>query len=130
MTNGKARKALPFRLFLVLLLGLVLAWLGARFVQQVGVSLQRRAELDRIEKEIAAVQQESARLEDRLTYVQSPEAAEEWARVNGWAKQDEVSVAVVAPSAQLSPDDGTGDVDKDGLGSNRQTWWDLFFAER
>ena len=127
MTNGKA---LRFRLVLVLLLGLVLAWLGARFVQQVGVSLQRRAELDQIEKEIAVVQQESARLEDRLTYVQSPEAAEEWARENGWAKQDEVSVAVVAPSAQLSPGDGTVNGDEARLGSNRETWWDLFFAER
>lgn len=130
MTSSKARKAFPLRLIIVLLLGLVLAWLGVRFVQQVGVSLQRRAELGQIEQEIAVVQQESARLEDRLTYVQSPEAAEEWARGNGWAKQDEVSVAVVAPVTQLSPDGGGATGEETRLGSNRESWWDLFFAER
>jgi cell division protein FtsB len=130
MTRGKARKAFPLRLMIVLLLGLVLAWFGARFVQQVGVSLERRAELDQIDEEISIVQQETARLEDRLTYVQSPEAAEEWARGNGWAKQDEVSIAVVAPSTQPSPDGGAMPGDEARLGSNRETWWDLFFAER
>jgi hypothetical protein len=72
----------------------------------------------------------NARLESRLTYVQSPEAAEEWARQNGWAKEGEVSVVVVAPAVQSSPAGGQGSAPEAEPGSNRQAWWDLFFGEQ
>jgi cell division protein FtsL len=130
MTEGKARRALSLRLILTVLMGTVILYLGVGFVRQTGVSHQRQEELRRIEREIAAAQQENAGLEERLTYIQSTEAAEEWARTNGWAKQDEVSVVVVAPAGEPSHDDELGLAQEAKPRSNREAWWDLFFEER
>jgi hypothetical protein len=111
-------------------MGLVILYLGVGFVQQARVSYERREELHLIEQEISVVQEENARLHERLNHVRSSEAAEEWARENGWAKEDEVSVVVVAP-----PADSSAGVQQDtevapAPGSNREAWWDLFFGER
>lgn len=129
MVGRSVRKALSLRLFPLILMGIVILYLGASFVRQASVSHQRREELRQLEQEIAAAEQESTDLQERLTYVQSPEAAEEWARENGWAKQDEVSVVVVAPAARSSPDDTPGAIEESKPGSTREAWWDLFFGE-
>jgi hypothetical protein len=111
-------------------MGLVILYLGVGFVQQARVSYERREELGLIEQEIMVVQEENDGLQERLNYVRSSEAAEEWARENGWAKEDEVSVVVVAP-----PADSSAGVQQDtgvtpAPGSNREAWWDFFFGER
>jgi len=130
MTEGRARRVFSFRLILTIVVGTVILYLGYGFVRQTGVSHQRREELRQIERDIAVAQQENARLEERLTYVESTEAAEEWARTNGWAKEDEVSVVVVAPSGELADDKGPEPAQGVEPRSNREAWWDLFFEER
>ena len=130
MTHIRIRSASPFRLIALVLMGLIILYLGVGFARQANVSHQRREELHRFERDIEAIRQVNARLESRLTYVQSPEAAEEWARQNGWAKEGEVSIVVVAPAAQPSPAGRQGPAPEAALGSNRRAWWDLFFGER
>jgi hypothetical protein len=110
-------------------MGLLILYLGVGFVRQARVSYQRREELHWIEQEIAAVEQENARLEERLTYVRSPEAAEEWARENGWAREDEISVVVVAPEGESSASSQQGLEEMHDSSSNREAWWNLFFGE-
>ena len=129
MTDGKVRRVLPVRLILLILMGLVILYLGVGFVRQARVSYQQREGLHWIEQEIAVVQQENAKLEDHLTYAQSSEATEEWARENGWAKEDEVSVVVVAPAGESSAGDQRGLEGTHEPSSNREAWWNLFFGE-
>jgi cell division protein FtsB len=127
---SSVRKALSFRLFPLVIMGIVILYLGASFARQASISHQRREELRELEAEIAATERENVDLQERFEYVQSPEAAEEWARQNGWAQQDEVSVVVVAPSADSSPSDTRGTTEEPKPSSNREVWWDLFFGER
>lgn len=127
---SSVRKALSFRLFPLVIMGIVILYLGASFARQASISHQRREELRELEAEIAATERENVDLQERFEYVQSPEAAEEWARQNGWAQQDEVSVVVVAPSADSSPSDTRGTTEEPKPSSNREAWWDLFFGER
>ena len=129
MASG-VRKALSLRLFPLVLMGIVILYLGASFARQASISHQRREELRELEAEIAATERGNVDLQERLEYVQSPEAAEKWARENGWAKQDEVSVVVVAPSAHSSPSDARSATEEPKPSSNREAWWDLFFGER
>ena len=130
MTHIRIRGASPFRLIALVLMGLIILYLGVGFVRQANLSHQRREELHRLERDIETIRQVNARLETRLTYAQSAEAAEEWARQNGWAKEGEVSVVVVAPAVQSPPAGGQRPVPEAEPGSNRQAWWDLFFGER
>ncbi len=130
MTDDKLRSPLPVRLTLAVLVGFVILYLGVSFVRQASASYQRREELRRIEREIEAAQQKNAWLEERLEYVHTAAAAEEWARENGWAKEDEVSVVVVAPSAQSSPDTSQDAKQIAGPISTREAWWDWFFGQR
>lgn len=127
---SSVRKALSFRLFPLVIMGIVILYLGASFARQASISHQRREDLRELEAEIAATERENVDLQERFEYVQSPEAAEEWARQNGWAQQDEVSVVVVAPSADSSPSDTRGTTEEPKPSSNREAWWDLFFGER
>ena len=130
MTGSRVQKNLPVRLILLILMSLVILYLGVSFVRQATVSSQRREELHWIEQEIADAQRENAILEDRRAYMQSSEAAEEWARENGWAREDEVSVVVVAPAAELSADSQPGLGETGESSSNREAWWSLFFGDR
>jgi hypothetical protein len=108
----------------------VLVYLAVSFVMQTGVSLDLEDKVQRLDQGITAAKGANAELEKRLEYVSSDDAAEEWARQNGWARSDEVLVVVLAPDAGGSPgdrfqqDQGTRPV------SNRDTWLDLFFGER
>ena len=129
MINGSIRRAFPYRLILSSLMGVVILYLLVTFVMQTGVSLELRDKLGRIEQEIAAAEKANSELKARLDYAASDDAAEEWARENGWARPDEVLVVVLAPEAETSP--GGEPRQEDGVrpASNRDSWWDLFFGE-
>jgi cell division protein FtsB len=127
------RKALRFFSlgnFLLLATVSLVIYMGSSFVQQIGTHMQRQDELDQLEQRLEAAQQEEIMLQEELQYLQSDEAAEAWARENGWAKSDEVSVVVVAPPADLSPQEGNDLEDVDTPPSVPEVWWDLFFGER
>jgi cell division protein FtsB len=127
MTGGRPT-AFPERLILSILMGIALLYLGWGFVRQAGVSHQRREELRRLEQEIEAAQQEAASLQEQLGSAQSPEAAEAWARENGWAKEDEVSIVVVAPTARSLPGGAQALPEDNTPGPKREAWWNLFFG--
>lgn len=129
MTDGNFRRAFPYRLILSILMGVVILYLAVTFVMQTGVSLELRDKLRRVEQEIAAAEKANSELEARLDYVSSDDAAEEWARENGWARPDEVLVVVMAPESQTSPGDELRQEDAVRPASNRDSWWDLFLGE-
>jgi cell division protein FtsB len=130
MIDGRSHRALPINQVLLLLIGLLLAYLVVDFGWQVVSSYQRQEELGRIERAIESAQDETRQLEARLNYAESAQAADAWAREQGWAKPDEVPVLVIAPSAgSSSTTDGSAQTNSD-LFSHREAWWDLFFGER
>lgn len=129
MTNSRIGKVVPYRLILSLAMGAVIFYLAVSFVMQMGTSLELRDKRHRIEQEIAAAEKANAELEARLQYVSSDAAAEEWARENGWARQDEVLVVVLAPEAGNSPQDERQQGDQVNPVSVRDSWWDLFFGQ-
>ncbi len=130
MINAKARRRILINQFLLLLMGIVIVYLMADFARQLAVHYQRREELRQLDAEIELALQKQQDLEMRRAYVQSPQAAEEWARENGLAKEGEQSVVIVAPeSAAALPseeDAGAGPAPV----SPRDSWWDLFFGRR
>ena len=130
MTGFRIRGAIPYRLILSLLIGAVLLYLAVSFVMQIGVSLDLQDKVRRLDKDITAAEQANAALEARLDYVSSDDAAEEWARQNGWAKPDEVLVVVLAPEAEGPPPDGRQQEEEVRPITNRESWWNLFFGER
>jgi cell division protein FtsB len=129
MTDGNFRRAFPYRLILSSLMGVVILYLAVNFVMQTGVSLELRDKLRGIEQEIVAAEKANSELEARLDYVSSDDAAEEWARENGWARPDEVLVVVMAPDAEISLGDDLRQEEEFGPASSRESWWDLFFGE-
>ena len=128
MTNSRIGKVVPYRLILSLAMGAVIFYLAVSFVMQMGTSLELRDKRHRIEQEIAAAEKANAELEARLQYVSSDAAAEEWARENGWARQDEVLVVVLAPETGNSPQDERQQGEQVNPVSVRDSWWDLFFG--
>jgi cell division protein FtsB len=130
MMERKIRRILPINQFLLLLMGLLILYLVADFGRQVVVSYQRQEDLRQIERKIESAQEETRQLEAWLAYVRSPQAAEAWAREQGWARPDEVPVVVIAPPVASSP--GTDQDAQENLGSlsHRDAWWALFFGER
>jgi cell division protein FtsB len=130
MTDGKIRRAFPYRIILSSLMGVVILYLAVTFVLQTSVSLELRDKLGHLEQEIATAEKANSGLKARLDYVSSNDAAEEWARENGWARPDEVLVVVLAPSAEASPGDQLHQDEEVRPASNRDSWWDLFFGER
>ncbi len=115
---------------LLIVTGVLILYMGSTFVQQASAHKQRQAELDQLEEGLEAARQEEALLEEQLQYIQSPEAAEAWARENGWAKTDEIAVVVVAPQAEASQQEEQHPEESDSPASRRASWWDLFFGER
>jgi cell division protein FtsB len=124
MTDGRVRNSLPLVRILLILMGVLALYLLANFVRQVAISQQRRSELSELEQAIADAEQEA------LTYAQSDAAVEEWARTIGWARPDEVSVVVVAPSASTSTGEEGRSQGGGGLALPRDAWWELFFGTR
>lgn len=130
MIGRKARGFFSLRNLLLVVIGVLILYMGSSFVQQAGAHLQRQEELDLLEQRLEEARQEEARLEEELQYVQSPQAAEAWARENGWARADEVSVVVVAPPADASGQQSQELEEGDGSGSRHELWWNLFFGNR
>jgi cell division protein FtsL len=127
------KKTLGFfslRNLLLVVTGVLVLYMGSSFVQQAGAHLQRQEELDQLDQQLAAALREEAQLEEELLYVQSPGAAEAWARENGWARSDEASVVVIAPEADASRQEEQDPRVGDSPESRRQLWWDFFFGER
>jgi hypothetical protein len=108
----------------------VLIYLAVSFIMQTGVSLDLEDKVQRLDQDITAAERADAALEKRLEYVSSDDAAEEWARQNGWARSDEVLVVVLAPEGGDSPGDRLEQDPEVRPVSNRDTWWNLFFGER
>lgn len=129
MTNSRIGKVVLYRWILSLAMGAVIFYLAVSFVMQMGTSLELRDKRHRIEQEIAAAEKANAELEARLQYVSSDAAAEEWARENGWARQDEVLVVVLAPETGNSPQDERQQGNQVNPVSVRDSWWDLFFGQ-
>jgi cell division protein FtsB len=130
MIEGRIHRTQPINQILLLLMVIVLLYLVADFGRQVVVSRQRQEELKQIECDIESAQEDTRRLEARLDYVQSPQAAEAWAREQGWVKPDEVSVVLIAPPASSSTDMDKGVEEELGPLSHREEWWALFFGEQ
>jgi cell division protein FtsB len=130
MTDGRTRRAFPYRLILSLLMAALLLYLAVSFIMQTGVSLDLDDKVQRLDQDITAAERVNAELETRLEYVSSDDAAEEWARRNGWARSDEVLVVVLAPEGGDSPGDRFQQEEEVRPVSNRDTWWNLFFGER
>jgi cell division protein FtsB len=129
MTDGKIRKTFPYRLILSIFMGAVIFYLAVSFVMQTGASLELREKRRRIEQEIAVAEKTNAELEAQLQYMSSDDAAEEWARENGWARQDEVLVVVLAPGAENALQDERQQDAQVNPVSVRDSWWNLFFGE-
>ena len=130
MSNNSARRTRLFRQVLLILMGIVILYLAAGFVGQARTSHQRRQELDRIGQQIQEVDDDIADLEQARVDVQSPEAAERWARENGMVKEGEVPAVVLAPSPGPSLEGGQEPGEGALPGSNREAWWELFFGNR
>jgi len=130
MTDGKTRRAWSLRHLLLIMMSAMILYLGAGFAQKVGISLERRDDLRLLEGQIVRAEQQETALAAELEYMRSAAAAEAWARENGWAREDEVAVVVVAPPSEvpLSSREGL----RAGLESSsmRERWWNLFFGER
>jgi cell division protein FtsB len=128
MIQDKNRKVLPFTQILLILMGIFVAYLVVNFGRQVGVSHQRRQELQQVEDQITAARQERAELEQQLDHAESDAAVREWALPNGLIKPDEVRVVIPSlepvPAAEQDSEAGAGP------DSPRETWWDLFFGTR
>ena len=129
MTNSSLRRAFPYRTILSVLMGAVILYLAVNFVMQTGVSLELRDKLSRIEQEITGAEVANSELEARLEYALSDDAAEQWARENGWARPDEVLVVVMAPEADALPGDELRQEDAARPATTRESWWNLFFGE-
>lgn len=130
MIDWKTLRSIPYRWIPALLIIAVLLYLVATFVMQIGVSLELRDEVRQLDQKISVAERANAELESRLNYVSSDDAAEEWARQNGWARSDEVLVVVLAPEAEDALQEGLPQGDGVRPASNRDSWWDLFFGER
>ncbi len=130
MTDDKIRGVLPYRLILLILMAAVLLYLAAICIVRTHDRLALRKRLDRIDAEIAVAEKENVELKARLDYVSSNDAAEAWARDNGWAREDEVLVVVLAPDSETEGRAQLQQADEGTSTSNRDAWWDLFFGER
>ncbi len=129
MTERGTAKTLPIHQILLLLMGTVILYLVFDFGQQVIVNYQRQEDLRRIERDVDSARAETRRLEARLDFVSSPQAAEAWAREQGRAKGDEVPVVILAPAADPESNVEDGAAAGAGTRTPRESWRDLFFGE-
>lgn len=130
MIDGKIRRVLPYRAILSILMGVVFIYLAATCIVRTHDRLALRDRLERIEQEISVAEKTKAELKAQLDYVSSNDAAEEWARDNGWAREDEVLVVVLAPDAE-NPNRAQFQHEEQSVSSSsRDLWWDLFFGPR
>ena len=114
----------------LLAMSVLIVYLVVDFGRQVVLSRQRHDELRRVEQQIRAVMEEREELEQCLEWTQSSEAAEAFAREQGWAREGEVSVVLVEPALTPVPTPATSPVARRVEDSTREAWWGLFFGER
>jgi cell division protein FtsL len=130
LAERKHSAAFPLVQLALILAATLVVYLAVDFGRQVVLSHQRRDELRQVEDKITAAAQKRTDLEKRLEYVRSPQAAQEWAREQGWVLANEVPVVLVAPkSAQGSAEPAHTQGESDPA-SNRSRWWYLFFGGR
>jgi hypothetical protein len=130
MIVKKALRFFSLGNLLLVATGFLVLYMGSSFVHQAGAHLQRQEELDQLDQRLETARDEEALLERELLYVQSPEAAEAWARENGWARSDEASVVVIAPEAEAARQQEQNPQASGSPESRREQWWDLFFGQR
>ncbi len=127
---AKLRRLIPLNQILLILMGILVVYLMVDFGRQVGVSHQRRLELDQIEQQIEAALAEKSELEDQLAWAASPEAVEAWARRNGLTRENEVLVVFLGEPSGLPDQASPLARPKTPATSTRAAWWDLFFGTR
>ena len=126
---GKETHRTPFiSQLLLVLMGTILLYLVVNFGRQVAVSYQQRQELAQIQEKVRLAEEQNQQLHDYLNYANSDQAAEAWAREQGWAKAGEVPVIVVSPPAAEAP--AIESLPQESPSSYRQAWWELFFGTR
>jgi hypothetical protein len=130
MTDRKVSAAQSLSWILLIPVALLILYLVVDFGQQVVIYHQQRQELRRIDEQILLAQEKRAVLEADLLYALSDDAAEKWAREQGWAGPDEVLVVLVGPDMMSSDTQGRGVQPLAGPATPKEAWWDLFFAER
>lgn len=128
MSDRKLRVSLPLGQLALILMAVLVLYLAIDFGRQVVLSQRRQDELKQVEGKIKLASQKRDDLEKRLRYVQSPEAAQEWARQQGWVKANEVPVVLVAPSKPEATPVPAGTQRESDSASNRNRWLDMFFG--
>ena len=132
---ARLQRLIPLNQILLILMGILVVYLMVDFGRQVGLSHQRRQELDQIEQQIQAALTERSDLEGQLAQATSSEAVEAWARRNGLTRENEVLVVFFGgpprePSIPLLAQ-GSPFARPEALpASPREAWWDLFFGTR
>ena len=108
----------------------VLLYLAVSFLRQVGVSYQRREELQRLEQDVNVLEQKILQLQAEREYLNSDAALREWGLTEGLVDPEEQLVVAVGESPE--PASGAGESLEEGQnpGPPRQMWWDLFFGRR
>jgi cell division protein FtsB len=129
MTEGARRVPLLNQLVL-LIMGVLVVYLMVDFFRQVASSRQRQDDLREAEalRDVALAEQE--RLKAEASYAQSEEAAEEWARLMGWAKDNEQTVVIVPSDAESPSPEADQAGAKPSAATQREAWWKLFFGSQ
>jgi len=128
--TAKLYKLIPLNQILLILMGILVVYLMVDFGRQMGVSRQRREELDQIEQKIDMTLAERGDLENQLGGATSPEAVEAWARRNGLTRENEVLVVFLGgPTGPTTSGDESSSRADSGQ-SPRDAWLALFFGRR
>jgi cell division protein FtsB len=131
MTSTRVSRTPFVNQIALLVMGALIVYLVVDFGRQVVLSQQRHDELQRVEEQIATVVQKEEELKKQLDWAQSPEAAEAFAREQGWAKPGEVPVVLVESAVTPLPaEEPPPPVSHRAAGSPREAWLELFLGER
>lgn len=130
MTDSETSRAPFINQVVLLAMCVLIVYLVVDFGRQVVRSRQRHEDLRLVDVQIATILEEEESLQRRLEWVQSPEAAEAFAREHGWAREDEVPVVIVEGAAAPVPTAEPTPAVESAAQSTRDAWWDLFFGER
>jgi len=89
---------LPLRYLIALGVSVLLALAVLSFVRVTVADLELRAQQQSLERDIASLKVENARLRGQLTYLQTDAAVEKLAREQlGWTKPGDTAVVVIRP---------------------------------
>ena len=131
--DGKARMSRFFSQLLMILVGIVVVYLVVDFGRTVMASQQQHQDLKELQARLRAVYETQKELEDRVRYNYSPQFVDDWRRMHGLVKEDEVAVIIIgsdeAPEAPVPPVRERPRTTPASIPA-RRVWWDLFFAEQ